>query len=155
MQSQKQTQMRVCTAMCRHQTNKTYNPILNSPFCQCQNKNTGLRQPQSQPCLSSTGIQRRDHTNVIPSDNSMCAGSELLFDRFGGFLHNQNRTNTWHVGRHGLQSLVALNRCLWGKTPRISLTFWHHYICPPGTTVGLCAYICFHTIGVFKTPSIL
>ncbi len=27
-------------------------------LCHCQNKNTGLRQPQSQPCLSSNGLQK-------------------------------------------------------------------------------------------------
>ncbi len=53
-------------------------------LCHCQNKNTGLRQPQSQPSLSSNGLQKGDHTNVIPSDKSMCAGNEQLFDRSWG-----------------------------------------------------------------------
>jgi len=59
---------------------------LNSPFVTLSIKNIGLRRPQSQPCLSSTAIQRRDHTNVIPSDNSMCAGNEQLFERWGEFF---------------------------------------------------------------------
>lgn len=50
-------------------------------FSLYHSENIGQRQPQSQPCLSSTAIQRRDHTNVIPSDNSMYAGNEQLFDR--------------------------------------------------------------------------
>lgn len=70
---------------CRHQTKKCTMPFKFS-LCHCQHKNIGLRQPQSQPCLSSTAIQRRDHTNVIPSDNSMCAGNKQLFERWGEFF---------------------------------------------------------------------
>lgn len=62
--------------------------------------------------------KKRPH-KVIPSDNSMHAGNEQLFDRSGEFF----TTKIEHT--HGTStdigcSLVALQRGLSGKTPRVS-----------------------------------